>query len=228
MSRGPPPQGRSPPSRRVRRTASRPPDRVDPRRKRSVAPERRGTRPSPPASGARCFSGAQAATVSPAIRTARRTDRWGDAMGGMIGKPLSGASVHSREPWRSSCRSTAAPRSATPTGSSEWPPRCRRPQGGQPGGGGRLGDGQVAPTISSPWPSRSAVAVIPREMDMLLTAGERISMALLAMAIRDQDVEAMASPVPRQASSPTPATARRRSATSGRSGSRRASTWAGW
>jgi aspartate kinase len=30
-----------------------------------------------------------------------------------------------------------------------------------------------------------------REMDMLLTAGERISMALLAMAIRDNDVEAM-------------------------------------
>jgi aspartate kinase len=31
----------------------------------------------------------------------------------------------------------------------------------------------------------------PREMDMLLTAGERISMALLAMAIRDQGVEAV-------------------------------------
>jgi len=31
----------------------------------------------------------------------------------------------------------------------------------------------------------------PREMDMLLTAGERISMALLAMAIGDNDVEAM-------------------------------------
>lgn len=31
----------------------------------------------------------------------------------------------------------------------------------------------------------------PREMDMLLTAGERISMALLAMAIRDHGVEAM-------------------------------------
>jgi aspartate kinase len=31
----------------------------------------------------------------------------------------------------------------------------------------------------------------PREMDMLLTAGERISMALLAMAIRDSGVEAM-------------------------------------
>jgi aspartate kinase len=31
----------------------------------------------------------------------------------------------------------------------------------------------------------------PREMDMLLTAGERISMALLAMAIRDLDLEAV-------------------------------------
>ncbi|MFH1104374.1 MAG: aspartate kinase [Actinomycetota bacterium] len=31
----------------------------------------------------------------------------------------------------------------------------------------------------------------PREMDVLLTAGERISMALLAMAIRDEGVEAM-------------------------------------
>ena len=32
----------------------------------------------------------------------------------------------------------------------------------------------------------------PREMDMLLTAGERIAMALLAMAITDQGIEAMA------------------------------------
>jgi aspartate kinase len=31
----------------------------------------------------------------------------------------------------------------------------------------------------------------PRELDMLLTAGERISMALLAMAIREHDVEAI-------------------------------------
>ncbi len=31
----------------------------------------------------------------------------------------------------------------------------------------------------------------PREMDMLLTAGERISMALCAMAIQDQGVPAM-------------------------------------
>ena len=31
----------------------------------------------------------------------------------------------------------------------------------------------------------------PREMDMLLTAGERISMALLAMAIRDEGIEAV-------------------------------------
>ena len=31
----------------------------------------------------------------------------------------------------------------------------------------------------------------PREMDMLLTAGERVSMALLAMAIQDLDVEAL-------------------------------------
>ncbi len=31
----------------------------------------------------------------------------------------------------------------------------------------------------------------PREMDMLLTAGERVSMALLAMAIQDLDIEAM-------------------------------------
>ena len=31
----------------------------------------------------------------------------------------------------------------------------------------------------------------PREMDMLLTAGERISMALLAMAIQDLGVPAM-------------------------------------
>ncbi len=31
----------------------------------------------------------------------------------------------------------------------------------------------------------------PREMDMLLTAGERVAMALLAMAIRDRGIEAM-------------------------------------
>ena len=69
----------------------------------------------------------------------------------------------------------------------------------------------------------------PREMDMLLTAGERISMALLAMAIRDQGVEAM-SLTGSQAGilTDTSPRRRRRSATSGRSGSRRASTWAGW
>src|SRR5512140_1414301 len=31
----------------------------------------------------------------------------------------------------------------------------------------------------------------PREMDMLLTAGERIAMALVAMAVREQGVEAL-------------------------------------
>lgn len=38
---------------------------------------------------------------------------------------------------------------------------------------------------------RRAAAKHPREMDMLLTAGERISMALLAMAIREEGEEAM-------------------------------------
>jgi aspartate kinase len=36
-----------------------------------------------------------------------------------------------------------------------------------------------------------AAGSYPREMDMLVTAGERISMALLAMAIQDQGVQAM-------------------------------------
>ena len=31
---------------------------------------------------------------------------------------------------------------------------------------------------------------MPRELDMLLTAGERISMALLAMAIKSMGIEA--------------------------------------
>lgn len=39
--------------------------------------------------------------------------------------------------------------------------------------------------------SQVAAKPDPRELDMLLTAGERISMALLAMAIRDQGVEAV-------------------------------------
>ena len=53
----------------------------------------------------------------------------------------------------------------------------------------------------------------PREMDMLLTAGERISMSLLAMAITDLGDRPSRSPAPRPASSPTPCTARPASST---------------
>lgn len=47
-----------------------------------------------------------------------------------------------------------------------------------------------------------------REMDMLMTAGERISMSLLAMAIHAEAAVPTPSPVSRPASSPTPVTAR--------------------
>jgi aspartate kinase len=53
---------------------------------------------------------------------------------------------------------------------------------------GRTTDDLVALAASvSPDPARRH----PREMDMLLTAGERISMALLAMAIRERGLEAI-------------------------------------
>ena len=55
-----------------------------------------------------------------------------------------------------------------------------------------------------------------RELDMLLTAGERISMALLAMAIKTLGDDARRSPAVRPASSPTPPTARRASSMSRR------------
>ena len=62
-----------------------------------------------------------------------------------------------------------------------------------------------------------------RELDMLLTAGERISMALLAMAIANLGQTARRSPAARPASSPTPRTAGRRSSTSRPAGSSRRS-----
>jgi hypothetical protein len=43
----------------------------------------------------------------------------------------------------------------------------------------------------------------PRELDMLMTAGERISMALVAMAISDLGFSRVRSPARRPASSPT-------------------------
>ena len=39
-----------------------------------------------------------------------------------------------------------------------------------------------------------------RELDMLLTVGERVSMALLAMALNDLEVQASRSPAPRAGS----------------------------
>ena len=63
-----------------------------------------------------------------------------------------------------------------------------------------------------------------RELDMLLTAGERISMALLAMAIANLGPRGAArSPARRPASSPTPRTARRASSTSPQGASARRS-----
>lgn len=50
-----------------------------------------------------------------------------------------------------------------------------------------------------------------REMDMLMTAGERISMSLLAMAIHAAGTVRIRSPVSRPDSSPTPVTAPRTS-----------------
>ena len=48
----------------------------------------------------------------------------------------------------------------------------------------------------------------PRKLDMLMTAGERISMALVAMAISDLDSRRVRSPARGRASSPVPSTAR--------------------
>ncbi len=63
----------------------------------------------------------------------------------------------------------------------------------------------------------------PRELDLLLTAGERIAMSLLAIAINDAGCRPRRTRDRRRESSPTPSTGRRRSSTSGPVGSRRRS-----
>ena len=93
--------------------------------------------------------------------------------------------------WASSCRSTAARPSPTPSGikrvaqrivdTTQGRPRRRRR---------RLGDGRHHRRADRPRRSRSRPLPPGRELDMLLTAGERISMALLAMAIANLGHEA--------------------------------------
>ena len=67
-----------------------------------------------------------------------------------------------------------------------------------------------------------------RELDMLLTAGERISMALLAMALEDMGVPAVSFTGRQAASSPTTGTPRPASSRCGRCGSGRSWTGGGW
>lgn len=62
---------------------------------------------------------------------------------------------------------------------------------------------QLAHQVSANPPSR--------EMDMLLTTGERISMALLCMALHDVGVDAVSFTGSQVASSPTPCTRRQKS-----------------
>ncbi len=85
--------------------------------------------------------------------------------------------------WLSSCRSTAVRRSPIPNRSNVWPSALvQNGKEGQQGGRGGLRHGDTtddlidqALSIDSNPPER--------EMDMLMTAGERISMSLLAIAI---------------------------------------------
>ena len=56
-----------------------------------------------------------------------------------------------------------------------------------------------------------------REMDILLTAGERISMALLSMAVNSLGSAPTPSPASKRACAPTPTTARPQSSASSRS-----------
>ena len=87
-------------------------------------------------------------------------------------------------PWAWSCRSTAAPPSPTPSGIKRVAERIvDDPQGRQRRGRGRLRDGRHHRRAARPRPAGHARCRRGRELDMLLTAGERISMALLAMAI---------------------------------------------
>ena len=82
-----------------------------------------------------------------------------------------------------------------------------------------------APTTSSRWPTRSPRCRTPRELDLLLTAGERIAMSLLVdRPERGGHPGRLATPARRPGSSPTPATARPRSSTSGPGASARRST----
>ena len=68
----------------------------------------------------------------------------------------------------------------------------------------------------------------PRELDMLLTAGERISMSLLGIALNARGCRAASYTGSQGGSSPTPAMVRRRSPRSVRSGSSRRWTRATW
>jgi aspartokinase len=67
----------------------------------------------------------------------------------------------------------------------------------------------------------------PRELDMLISVGERISCALAAMAIQDLGHEAISLTGSRPGSSLTRSTARRRSSTFAHGGSTKRSTRAG-
>ena len=92
--------------------------------------------------------------------------------------------------WRSSYRSTADPRCPTPTGSAASPSASSRPRSRATTSSSWSRRWATPPTTCSTWPSRCVRRRRPREMDMLLTAGERISNALVAMAIASLGAQA--------------------------------------
>ena len=102
-------------------------------------------------------------------------------------------SVPSREqvsPWALSCRSTAAPPWRTPRASSASPGGSSRPR--RPATQVCVVVSAMGDTTDELLDLAEQVTPLPpgRELDMLLTAGERISMALLAMAINNLGHEA--------------------------------------
>ena len=84
-----------------------------------------------------------------------------------------------------------APRSPTPIASARWPTTSRaRSGGGDEVCRGHQRHGQGDRRAPAPGLARSRNTRPGREMDMLITAGERKAIALLCMALHDMGVDA--------------------------------------
>ena len=139
-----------------------------------LRPPARHVEPAPGAAG-------QRPEIRPGRPSRRRRGAWHRSPHGVASRAC-----------RSSSRSTAARRSPGRSGSAASRGRVvATRRGRQPGLRRRLGDGRHDRRAASSSPREVSPNPHPREHDMLLTAGERISIALLSMAINDLGREAV-------------------------------------